>query len=57
MRLFALAVGLEILGIAAVGLGIGVGLATGAGMGHVLITGGGLLVACGGVLFGKFLRR
>ena len=55
MRL--LAVTLEIVGIAAIGAGIGVELITGADIGLVVITIGSCLVASGGVIWGKFIRR
>ncbi len=55
-RLFILAVGIELAGIALVGTGIGYEVATGADLGYALITGGSLLVAAGGVLFGKFVK-
>ena len=55
-RLFILAVGIELTGIALVGTGIGVELATGAHLGYALITGGSILVAAGGVVFGKFVK-
>lgn len=56
-KFLAFAVGLETLGIGIIGAGIGVELALGADLGYALVTGGSLLVAAGGVLFGKFLRR
>lgn len=55
MRL--LAVILEVIGVAAIGAGIGVELATGADTGWVIVTTGSCLVAIGGVIWGKFMRR
>ena len=55
-RLFILAVGIELVGIGLVGSGIGFEMATGADLGYVLITGGSILVAAGGVIFGKFVK-
>jgi hypothetical protein len=55
-RLFILAVGIELVGIGLVGSGIGYEMATGADLGYVLITGGSILVAAGGVIFGKFVK-
>ena len=51
-----LAIVLEIIGIAAIGAGIGVELVIGADIGFVAITVGSLLVASGGVIWGKFLK-
>ena len=47
---------LELAGIATVGAGIGVELAAQANMGYLVITIGSLLVATGGVIWGKFMR-
>ena len=55
-RLFILATGIELAGIALVGTGIGYEMAKGAALGYILITGGSLLVAAGGVVFGKFVK-
>ena len=52
-----LSIGLELAGIATVGTGIGVELATGADTALVVITIGSCLVASGGVIWGKFMRR
>ena len=46
---------IELTGIAATGIGIGVELATHADLGWALITCGSLLVAIGGVIWGKFM--
>lgn len=46
---------LELMGIAAIGTGIGVEIATHAETGWVLVTTGSLLVAAGGVIYGKFV--
>ena len=48
---------IELVGIATVGTGIGVELVTGADTGLVVITIGSCLVASGGVIWGKFMRR
>ena len=47
---------LELAGIAAIGVGIGIELAARANIGYLLITIGSLLVASGGVIWGKFMR-
>lgn len=47
---------IELVGIATVGTGIGLELAQGGSIYLVLITAGSLLVATGGVLFGKFFK-
>ncbi len=47
---------LELAGIAAIGVGIGIELSFHADIGHVVITAGSLLVATGGVIWGKFMR-
>jgi len=51
-----LAIALELCGIAAIGTGIGVELAAHANIGHLVITTGSLLVASGGIIWGKFLK-
>jgi len=56
-RLFFLATGLELLGIGIIGAGIGIEVVMMADIGFVAITSGSVLVAVGGVLFGKFIRR
>ncbi len=43
---------MEVIGVAAIGVGIGVELAT-----RALVTSGSCLVAIGGVIWGKFMRR
>ena len=48
---------LEVVGVAAIGVGIGVELATGADIGWAVVTTGSCLVAIGGVIWGKFVRR
>jgi len=48
---------LEVVGIAAIGVGIGVEVAKGAEIGWVAITAGSCLVAAGGIIWGKFMRR
>ena len=47
---------IEIVGIAVVGAGIGIEIGYGAHVGFMLITGGSLLVALGGVIWAKVLR-
>lgn len=48
---------LELVGIAVIGTGIGIEVSTGGHVGFVIITGGSCLVAIGGVIWGKFMRR
>jgi len=48
---------LEVVGVAAIGVGIGVELATGADVGWAVVTSGSCMVAIGGVIWGKFVRR
>ncbi len=55
-RLGLLPVALEVAGIATIGAGIGVEVAAHANIGYLLITIGSLLVAAGGVIWGKFMR-
>ncbi len=52
-----LPVALELVGIATIGVGIGVELATHADIGWALVTTGSCLVAVGGVIWGKFIRK
>jgi hypothetical protein len=52
-----LAIVLELIGIASIGTGIGVELTIGADIGFVAITVGSLMVATGGIIWGKFLRQ
>jgi hypothetical protein len=56
-KLFIISVIVEVVGIAALGLGIGVELTLGADLGYILISVGALVVAGGGLLFAKFVRR
>ena len=56
-RMKLLPITLEIVGIAAIGAGIGVELATHADIGWAIVTVGSCLVAIGGVIWGKFVRR
>lgn len=56
-KLLAICFGVEVLGIGIVGTGIGIEVGYGAHLGFVFITSGSMLVATGGVLFGKFLKR
>ena len=56
-NLFITSVVVEILGIAVIASGITVELMLGAEIGYVLITGGSLIVAGGGILFSKVVRR
>lgn len=50
------ATAIELVGIATIGIGLGYEIAHGGDLGYVLITTGSVLVAAGGVLFGKFIR-
>ena len=52
-----LPIALELMGIAAIGIGIGVEIAAHADAGWVLVTTGSLLVAAGGIIWGKFMHR
>jgi hypothetical protein len=52
-----LPIALELMGIAAIGAGIGVEIAAHADVGWVLVTTGSLLVAAGGIIYGKFMRK
>ena len=56
-RLYLIAVGIELVGISIVGVGVGMELTQGGMIYLALITGGSLLVATGGILFGKFLKK
>ena len=55
MQLVAIII--EVLGIATIGTGIGLELVQGGSVYLVMITVGSLLVASGGIIWGKFLRR
>jgi len=48
---------IEVIGVAAIGVGIGVELATHADIGWAIVTTGSCLVAIGGVVWGKFMRK
>ena len=49
-------IAIELLGISIVGMGIGLEVAKG-GQGYlIMITTGSLLIAAGGVIWGKFIR-
>jgi len=48
---------IELLGIATVGTGIGLELAFGGQVYLIVITIGSLLIAAGGLIFAKFMRR
>ena len=48
---------LELLGIAVIGTGVGIEIGMGADIGYIAITVGSVLVACGGVVYGKFTRQ
>jgi hypothetical protein len=52
-----LAISLELIGITSIGTGIGIELITGADIGIIVITIGSCLVAGGGVIWGKFIKR
>ena len=47
---------IELTGISVVGIGIGLEIALGGEVYLVMITGGSLLVAAGGILWGKFIK-
>lgn len=47
---------IELMGISVVGAGIGLELAIGGAVYLVVITTGSLLIAAGGVVWGKFMR-
>ena len=55
--MFIFAVALEVVGVAIIGTGIGIEIVSHAEIGYLIITVGSLLVAGGGVVFGKFVRR
>jgi len=55
MRLISII--MELTGITAIGAGIGVELIVGAHLGLVIITTGSCLVAIGGIIWGKFLKK
>jgi hypothetical protein len=48
---------IEVVGVAVIGVGIGVELATHADIGWAIVTTGSCLVAIGGVIWGKFMRK
>ncbi len=48
---------IELIGIASIGAGIGVELATHADIGWAIVSSGSCLVAIGGVIWGKFVKR
>lgn len=52
-----LPIGLELFGIAVVGIGIGIELMMRESIGAVIITTGSCLIAIGAVIWGKFMRR
>ena len=56
-KMMLLPVTLEVIGIAAIGVGIGIELATHADLGWAIVTTGSCLIAIGGVIWGKFMRR
>ena len=55
MQLVAIII--EVIGIATIGTGIGLELVQGGAVYLVMITVGSLLLASGGIIWGKFLRR
>jgi hypothetical protein len=57
MREKLLSVILELIGIITVSSGIGIELASGAEIGYIVITVGSLLVATGGFIWAKLLKR
>ena len=48
---------IELVGISTVGIGIGLEIALGGQAYLIVITVGSLLVATGGIIWGKFVRR
>ena len=48
---------IELAGIAIVGTGIGLEIALGGSVYLIMITAGSCLIAAGGVIWGKFMRR
>lgn len=48
---------IELVGISVVGVGIGLELAFGGAAYLVVITFGSLLIATGGIIWGKFMRK
>ena len=49
-------IAIELVGISVVGIGIGLELALGGSVYFVVITAGSLLIATGGIIWGKFMR-
>lgn len=47
---------LELIGIVTISSGIGIELAMQASIGYLLITAGSLLIATGGIIWGKFMK-
>jgi len=56
MKIYLLAVLIEIIGIAIVGTGIGMEIVYGGEIHFITITIGSCLIAIGGVIFGKFVK-
>lgn len=56
-RMFILSAVLEVMGIGAIGTGVGIEVAMGADVGYLAITMGSGVVAAGGLLFAKVVRR
>jgi len=50
-------IAIELVGISIVGIGIGLEIALGGQVYLVMITAGSLLIATGGLIFAKFMRR
>jgi len=50
-------IAIELVGISIVGIGIGLEIALGGQVYLVMITAGSLLIAAGGLIFAKFMRR
>jgi hypothetical protein len=48
---------LELVGIAGIGCGIGTEYSMGSDVGYLAITIGSVLIAIGGVIWGKFIRK
>jgi len=55
--MFILSAVLEVAGIGAIGTGVGIEIAMGADVGYLAITMGSAVVAAGGLLFAKVVRR
>jgi hypothetical protein len=56
-KVMYLAVIIELVGIILTGIGVGVELAMHADIGYVAMTIGSMLLAMGGIIWGKFCKR